>query len=39
MSLTAPNSEFGREVVNEVSNGSSPDMAKEATSNIEMVPY
>jgi hypothetical protein len=39
MSLTAPNSAFGREVVNEVINGSTPGVARAATLKIEMVPY
>ena len=39
MSLTAPNSAFGREALNDVINAPTPGTVKAATSNIEMVPY
>jgi len=39
MSLTAPNSAFDRDAINDVNNESTPGMAKVATSKIEIVPY
>jgi hypothetical protein len=39
MSLTAPNSAFGREALNAVINAFGPLLVRPATSNIEMVPY
>jgi hypothetical protein len=39
MSLTAPNSSFGRDAVNVVSRDSTPGMARVDTSKIEMTPY
>lgn len=39
MSLTAPNSAFGREALNAVINAFAFDTVRAATLNIEMVPY
>jgi len=39
MSLTAPNSSFGRDVSNDVIKALAPGIAKAATLKTEMVPY